>query len=74
MRQITYLILGVGFFTQIISCSERAGVGIDYEVLAGDTAADDLVSNLPGIEIGENSPRFNENKLRDVYEKSIYST
>lgn len=46
MRRIKYLILGIGFFAQIVSYSEDAGVGIDREVLAGDTAADDLVTNL----------------------------
>lgn len=72
--RITYLILGVGFLAQVVSYSEYARVGIDYEVLAGDTATNDLVSNLPDIEIGENSPRLNEKKLRDVCEKSIHPT
>jgi len=47
-RRIGYLIFGVGFLAQIVSYAEDAGIGIDDEVLAGDTATDDLVSDLRG--------------------------
>lgn len=46
MRRIKYLILGVGLLAQVVSYSQYAGVGIDHEVLAGDTATNDLISNL----------------------------
>lgn len=46
MRRIKYLILGVGLLAQVVSYSQYAGVGIDHKILAGDTATNDLISNL----------------------------